>query len=217
MNDRESSQGACDLDSETFAVLLTQARKGSEDAAGQLLERCRPYLLLIANEELESRFRGKVGASDLVQESIISARRCLGDFEGTSQEELLAWMRAFLLNDLHRTRRHYQTQSRQVDRECRQNANSSEAQEFPDQTTQTPDSEAVTREEQAALAEALARMDEDDQTVIQLRNWERLSFVEIGERMERTTEAARKLWSRAILRLKKTMGSQHESNSDREE
>jgi hypothetical protein len=39
---------------------LLAARNGSPDALNWLLEKCRPYLLMIANEELESDLRPKV-------------------------------------------------------------------------------------------------------------------------------------------------------------
>jgi DNA-directed RNA polymerase specialized sigma24 family protein len=41
--------------------------------------------------------------------------------------------------------------------------------------------------------------------VVVLRNWDRLPFEEIAVRMERTAEAARKLWSRAIVRLQQEL------------
>jgi RNA polymerase sigma-70 factor (ECF subfamily) len=47
------------------------ARKGSREALGRLLETCRPYLLLVANNELDRDLQAKAGASDLVQETFI--------------------------------------------------------------------------------------------------------------------------------------------------
>jgi hypothetical protein len=41
--------------------------------------------------------------------------------------------------------------------------------------------------------------------VIELRNRERLTFAEVGQRMGRSAEAARKLWARAIELLRKEM------------
>ena len=48
----------------------------------------------------------------------------------------------------------------------------------------------------------MERLPEDYRRVIQLRYREGLSFEQIGEVLERTPNSARKLWARAIERLK---------------
>ena len=52
---------------------LEAARQGSPDALGQVLEYCRPYLLAVANEQLETDLQAKAGASDLVQDTFVEA------------------------------------------------------------------------------------------------------------------------------------------------
>ena len=56
-----------------FGRLLAEARTGSRQALGQILESCRNYLLLIAGKELTSDLQAKGGASDLVQETFLEA------------------------------------------------------------------------------------------------------------------------------------------------
>src|SRR5262249_62394710 len=65
----------------------------------------------------------------------------------------------------------------------------------------TPSPLCVPRENVSALRKALTRLPADEQAVIALRQFESLSFQEVGQRLDRTPEAARKLWSRAIARL----------------
>ena len=60
--------------------LIAAARGGSASALGQLLEGCRKYLLLVANESLDSDLRPKGGASDLVQETFVQAQRIFERF-----------------------------------------------------------------------------------------------------------------------------------------
>ena len=45
---------------------------------GDLLEGCRQYLLLVANEELDSELTAKSGASDMVQETFLRAQHNFG-------------------------------------------------------------------------------------------------------------------------------------------
>jgi DNA-directed RNA polymerase specialized sigma24 family protein len=66
------------------------ARGGLQQHIGALLEQCRPYLLAIADAELSSQLQGKVGASDLVQETLTCAVIDFADFRGTTADELAA-------------------------------------------------------------------------------------------------------------------------------
>ena len=74
-------------------VRIHQARAGSPEALGQLLDGCRGYLMRIARDELDPRLQAKGGASDLVQETFLEAQRDFAAFTGDSEAELLAWLR----------------------------------------------------------------------------------------------------------------------------
>src|SRR5262245_21802963 len=100
------------------AEWIAAARQGCQDALGQALEACRQYLLLVANAELAPDLRGKVGASDVVQDTFLDAQRDFGGFHGCSEDELLAWLRRILLNNLATQERRYRdTTKRQLNRE----------------------------------------------------------------------------------------------------
>ena len=65
--------------------------------------------------------------------------------------------------------------------------------------------ELMQAEQVLALELAVARLPEDYRRVIQLRYHEERSFETIAELMERSPNAVRKLWSRAIERLQLEM------------
>lgn len=199
--DTRASQSGND-ETNHFEQLVEAARAGSADAIGRLIQDCRAYLLSIANQELESDFGAKVGGSDLVQETMLSAQRCLGDFQGQSREELLAWLRGMLINDIKETRRRFRTGRRDVGREqvLAEDSADRRIEQVP-AAEATPSTDAITREEAARLQQVLNELSPEDREVIELRNWQRLSFADIGERTGRSAEAARKQWSRAIVRL----------------
>ncbi len=67
---------------EEFILLLRAAKSGSQQAMSQLIRLSQPYLMAIANAEMNSDIAAKVGASDVVQNSMLSAQRCIGDFNG---------------------------------------------------------------------------------------------------------------------------------------
>jgi len=52
------------------------------------------------------------------------------------------------------------------------------------------------------VVQAMAELSDDDREVITLRNFEHLEWTQVGQRMGRSAEAARKLWGRAIQRLR---------------
>jgi RNA polymerase sigma-70 factor (ECF subfamily) len=185
--------------------LLAAARAGSREALGQALETCRNYLLLVAGQQLDADLHAKGGASDLVQETFLEAQRDFARFQGTSEGELLAWLRQILLNNVANfTRRYRSTGKRAVSREVAvQGGDSASAPglALPDPLL-TPSSQAVEREQAQALQKALQRLPDDYRQVIVLRYLEGRSFEEIGQLLNRSPDAARKLWSRAMERLR---------------
>jgi RNA polymerase sigma-70 factor (ECF subfamily) len=182
---------------------ITEARNGSADALGHLLETCRQYLLLVANKELTPGLQAKVGASDVVQETFLKAQRHFDCFHGGTEAELLAWLRRILLNNLANITRHYhQTAKRAVRSEItlpeRMLIDLANAGGDP---ISSPSRQAIAREEDGALQRALQELPAHYRQVIVWRNWENRSFAEIGQELGRTPPAARKLWARAIEQL----------------
>jgi RNA polymerase sigma-70 factor (ECF subfamily) len=188
-----------------FERRLLLARGGDASALGQVLEACRGYLLLIARRQLEPDLQAKGGASDLVQETFFEAQRDFAQFHGGSEAELLAWLRRLLLNNLANFSRSYRsTVKRAVGREVPLEPDGSNNE--PDRGLAagdpSPSSLAAQNEQAQALWEALARLPDDHRQVIQLRYLEERSFEEIGRLMNRSSDAARKLWARAMERLR---------------
>jgi RNA polymerase sigma-70 factor (ECF subfamily) len=186
-----------------FLRWLGAARSGSAEALGQLLEGCRQYLLLVANEELPSDLRPKVAASDVVQNTFVKAHAHFAQFRGASPEELLAWLRRILLNDLANcTRHYYETGKRQVSREVPLadaplaglgNVLASEA--------DSPRALLLAQEKADALDRALQQLPENYRDALLWRTRDGLTFEEIGRRLDRSERAARKVWVRALERL----------------
>jgi RNA polymerase sigma-70 factor (ECF subfamily) len=193
---------------------LAAARAGSAAALGQVLETCRQYLLLIAGRELDPDLRAKGGASDLVQETFLEAHRDFARFHGNSEAELRAWLRQLLLHHLGKfTRRYRGTHKRQVGCEVRLEPDGSSDTRVLQISADilSPSGEAMAHEQTEAVQQALERLPEDYRRVIALRYQEELSFEEIGKLMNRSPNAARMLWSRAVERLRQECERTHES------
>jgi RNA polymerase sigma-70 factor (ECF subfamily) len=186
-----------------IAQLLPAARAGSPEALGQALEVYRNYLLLVAERELDSVLQAKAGASDLVQETFFEAQRDFGQFHGSSEEELRAWLRRLLLNNVANFTRHYHAGKRQVGRELPLEPSSWSGTlggGLPAETP-SPSGQAVEHEQAEAVRRALERLPERYAQVLRWRYEEQRSFEEIGRLLQCTPKAAQKLWARALRRL----------------
>jgi|SRR6266851_4617198 RNA polymerase sigma-70 factor (ECF subfamily) len=191
------------------ALWLAAAQAGSREALGQVLETFRGYLLLVANRELDPELRAKGGASDLVQDTFLEAQRDFSRFHGSSVEALRAWLRRLLLNNVANfTRQYRQRAKREVGREVPLEAGGSSHERGAGLAADTlsPSGEALAQEQAQALARAMERLPPDYCRVLALRHEEQLTFEQIGQQMQRTANAARMLWLRAVERLQKEMG-----------
>ncbi len=191
--------------------LLAAAGAGDRNARGQLLELYRAYLSLLARLEIDRRLQGKVDPSDLVQETFLEAYRDFEQFRGSTEKEFLSWLRQVLLSNLANLVRHYLgTQGRDVRLERALAVGLDESSRVLDRglfARQSSPSQQAARPEQAVLlAEALGQLPDAYREVIILRHLEGLTFPEVASRMGRTMESIKKLWARALARLRRNLG-----------
>jgi RNA polymerase sigma-70 factor, ECF subfamily len=179
------------------------------DPAG-MLNGCRQYLLMVANEVIGPELRAKCGASDLVQETFLEAQRHLGIFRGKSTAEMRAWLRRILDCRLANIRRSYlATEMRAASREIAlepSQAGLSGLMGSLASPAPSPSKHAVQNEWNKALEQALLQLPERHRQAVAWRHQEQLSWDEIGRRMGCTADAARKAWSRAIQQLRRELG-----------
>lgn len=189
-------------DATSVSSLIFGVRAGCDRSLGELAERYRRYLLLVANREISPDLQAKVAPSDLVQETLLHAGTSFERFNGNSEEELLAWLRRIMhFRALHAARR-YQGASRHVDRERPLAAESEGDHSAVVDQSPTPVARATANEELAELNLALERLSADARQIIVMRTLERKSFTDIGAALGCTAEAARKRWARALTQLR---------------
>jgi len=187
---------------------LMAAKEGDPAALGRLLASCQEYLLLVANREVSAELRAKGGASDIVQETFLEAQRDLGSFAGTSEPEFRGWGRRLLLNNVSNFARRYRnTGKRNLRREMQLPGGSDSNRPFAVPADDpSPSQHMVADEERMQLLAALDRLPEHYRVVIELRHKEGLDYQEIGNRLQRSAEAVRKLWARAVDLLQQDLG-----------
>jgi RNA polymerase sigma-70 factor (ECF subfamily) len=190
-----------------FESRMAAARDGSLSAIGSVFEECRNYLLLIANRELGHSMQAKIGASELVQQTLLQAQQVFDRFEGGSRQDLAAWLAQILEDKLA------QAQGRPVGTE-KGDPHREEPLRFaaedllrnlPLPESSRPDQAAASLEEVETLKAALDRLPVDYRLAIELRSLQQQSFAELGRVLDRSPDAARMTWARALLRLRKEL------------
>lgn len=194
--------------------LLGMARAGDGQALGELLELYRNYLALMARLQVGRRLQGKVDPSDLVQETFLEAHRDFHQFRGRTEAELVGWLRQILATNLaNAVRRYYGTQRRDMNLERELTREFDESWKALDRGLVAPQSspshQASRREQAVLLADALQRLPDDYRETIVLRHLEGLTFPEVAERMDRTEDSVKKLWARALARLRRSLEAAH--------
>jgi RNA polymerase sigma-70 factor (ECF subfamily) len=188
------------------ANVLAAARDGSPEAQGQVLEACREYLLAIANRRLGPDLQGQVRPSSLVQETFLRAAQHFDRFHGSTERDLLNWLRRILLHVLANEQRRLGA-AKAAGGRTRHSLNEAAELAAP---TDTPAQQAADRERDQELDQALARLPEHYRRVIELHHQEGRSFAEAGQTLGCSAEAARKLWARAVLKLRHELRAFHE-------
>jgi RNA polymerase sigma-70 factor (ECF subfamily) len=180
--------------------LILRALDGQEADRGKMLEYLRPRLVLWANSRLSGALRAKVEPDDVVQETLIAVHKSMDRFEGRDHRAFLGWVFRIAENRIRDMADYFGAKKRQPDALVT--------------FTQTSPSTAASRiEEVDKVAAALADLGEDHREVIRLRRFEERDVKEIGELMDRSENAVRILYCRALKALRQIMA---QKESERE-
>lgn len=150
--------------------------------------------------------QGKLDASDVVQQTLIRANQAASEFQGNSEAQEAAWLRQILANQLADELRRYGRDKRDLGRERSLKA------AFDDSSTRlaaclpadqsTPSQQAMRMERAVILAEAMARLPQDQRLVVELHHLKGCSLSETATQMERTEAAVAGLLRRGLKTLR---------------
>jgi RNA polymerase sigma factor (sigma-70 family) len=145
-------------------------------------------------------------ASDFYQEALAIALQKAGQFRGASHVALYAWLRGILLNELRQSYR----RNRREKRNCNREEWVPHIEHFSVQEP-TPSRIVQAREECQQLNGYISELTGEQQLVLHLRVIEKLSHEEIGRRISKSAEAARKIYLRVALRLEARINKSDET------
>jgi RNA polymerase sigma-70 factor, ECF subfamily len=190
--------------------LLSAAKAGEDGALGALLELYRHYLDLLARLQIAERLRGKVDPADLVQDTFLEAHRHFNSFRGTSESEIVCWLRQILAGLIaNLIRRYFGTKRRDVRLEQNLADRLMDTSRVLDNAlmaqNSTPSQGAVRREHAVLLADALAELPNDYREVLILHHLQGWTFPDVARHMDRSLNSVKHLWARALSQLRRSL------------
>jgi RNA polymerase sigma-70 factor (ECF subfamily) len=176
---------------------------------GEDLGRFREYLHLLARLRLGPRLRTKVDSSDIVQETLLDAHKGWARFRGSTEGELMAWLRQILAHNLADAAKAQKQAKRDVGRERSLEAEIEQASgrlgDFLAARQSSP-SRRLSREEEALkLAAALAQLPMPQRDAVELHHLQGLSLKELAGHLERSEAAVAALLHRGLERLRELL------------
>mgnify|MGYP001230991836 CR=1 FL=1 len=195
-----------------FAELLERARLGDRDAIGELLDGYRPWLRLLAKRQIGRRLEQRLDASDVIQQTCLSAVAKIDLFNGHTEAEFVAWLRRIHECNLQNVvRDNVLRQKRAVSREASINDSRTAGliNELP--ILQSSPSQRVLQDERAVLlVRTLERLSAEQRDAIRLRYLEGLPVATIADEMNRSVHSVAGLIRRGLARLRTELRTQME-------
>ena len=182
-------------------------------------ERYRSFLIYLARRSLPELGPAahKVSGSDIVQDVLLRAYEALPQFRGSTREELMAWLRKILENQLYDVARHFGRQKRDAGLEESIRATVSDSvhriEKLAGKLT-SPSRDFERKERALRLAEALETLPEDQKTAVELHHLEEYSVTETAEKMNRTRASVAGLLRRGFGELGEQLGDLRRRGAD---
>lgn len=186
--------------------LLIAAKEGETDAVGELLSGLRSYLKIVAETALKTRSLALENSSDMVQIAQFDAAQQFSRFRGANHLEFRAWVRQILLNKIVDAQRAAIREGKSLSKldpaiwgsmllsvgEC-----------LADDPS--PSSLVARNEQELHLQSTLKLLPYRYQEIIKRHHFSGETFEEISLDWNCSEDAVRKLWTRALVKMREKM------------
>lgn len=174
-------------------------------------ERFRDYLCVLARQGLHAMMFDAVDESDVVQEVLLQAHSSRGGFRGTSEQELLAWLRKILtrkLLDLYRfAKRRKRDVARQRSLESVLQTSSEQLAYSLASAGSSPSQRAVRNEDLLRVSAAVQKLPEKQRSAIELHYLQGCTFSQVAAQMGLNRNQVAGLIRRGLSSLRKSLGT----------
>lgn len=184
--------------------LVWRMRQDDSAAFDLLIKQALTWLPAAAESRLPGKLRTRVSPDDIVQETLRRATADRAKFRGQNEAVFKGWLEIMLEAAVADEYRNHTRGKRSVLSEERDDkgAELAAAVRRPRGKTPTKPTEAARRNERAEkVRQALAKLEPEEQKILELRRFQDLEFSEIARRLEISVEGARSRYRRALDRF----------------
>jgi len=207
-----------ELSPQRIDQLLQSARQGDADARAELFRHFRARLIHIVALRMDTRLRGRIDPSDVVQEALAEAHQHLDGYLDDRPLPFFLWLRKLTCNhlvDLYR--QHVVAQKRSVLREevSHPALPDESAVELADRLaadSTSPSSAAQQGELRLRVLTLLQELSDNDREILTLRYLEGLTVEEIAAVLDLSVSAVKVRHFRAVERLRQRLDPQEDGN-----
>jgi RNA polymerase sigma-70 factor, ECF subfamily len=187
------------MDNTARQAALELARQGDARALGELLQSFRPYLRAVVRTFQGEDLQSQIDDSDLIQDTLVEVHRSFPGFQGETVAEFVAWIRRIALRSAARTAGKLKGSSQA---ETVNGLPQDGAIDLVPDPGSTPSAQVIRQELASRITDELAKLPKDMQLVLLGRLVDGLPHAAIAERLNRSEEAVRMLYVRALSRLR---------------
>lgn len=192
-------------DVKTTLTLVRQAKGGEPEALNLLLDRYIQRVLRIVRARLGPRLRERMESMDVVQEVMIRAIKAFDQFEAKNEAAFLHWISKLVQNEIRDLADYHAAEKRNTNKEFQPQKDSekdrSVVSQIPANSIYRPSFQVRLKEDVIQLEAAMDKLPEKQKEVVILRQYEGMSFKDIGEQFGCSEDTARMQYTRAIGKL----------------
>ncbi len=184
------------------SILLSRWSAGDESALAALLERHLDWLRAEVKRRLSPALAAKVEADDFVQDAMVNFLRFAPRFVVSDDRQFRGLLLRIVENLLHDRYDQFTARRRQIAKERPLPTDSVLHLDPPDASSGgTPSRMAMRHERESWIRMGLEILEPAARELIVLRDWDGLTFAQIGERLGVPENTARMRYVRAVDRL----------------
>jgi len=176
------------------------------ESSNRSLESFREYLRLLARMNMDPRLQARIDPSDLAQQTLLKAHEKQDQFRGKTDAERAAWLRTILAqiaDALRKFRRQLGVRELSIEKALEESSARLDAWLADERSS--PSQRIVDQERLLEMADAMAKLPEDQRTALELRHLQGLSVPAAAQRMGRTPASVASLLYRGMKTLRETI------------
>ncbi len=184
-----------------ISIALDQWNRGDPEGLRSLMEEHLPWLQNHIRKRLGAFFKKKAQTCDYVQDAVLQFLQYAPRIHLSDEGHFRALLVHIAENSLRDKNEWYNAKRRAMAQEKPLPSDTVLSLDPPKGGCKTPSQSVERHEREAWVRLGLEFMDHDDREIIVLRQWDGLSFAELGERIGISKDATRMKYNRAVRRL----------------